>query len=291
MKDEILLIDLHSHTSASDGQLSPSELIERAIGNGVQMFAITDHDTTSGLVEAHAYNQSHETPLSLINGVEISTRWHSQDIHIVGLNVRLQSEEFEAFLTHQRELREVRAKQIGIRLAKAGIEGAYEGAKALAGGAALSRGHYARWLANNEYATSTANVFKKYLARGKTGYVPNNWSDMATAIEKIHQAGGVAILAHPSGYKLSGKWVKRLVREFKEAGGDAMEVVGSRQTIEDRNNLIALSLQHELAASLGSDFHFAGHFIELGKNMFQPKGVNWVWQMDNWDPEQIASYI
>ncbi|BAJ02772.1 RNase RNM [Shewanella violacea] len=289
MTDEILLIDLHSHTSASDGQLTPSELIERAIGNGVQMFAITDHDTTAGLAEAHAYNQGHESPLTLVNGVEISTRWHNHDIHIVGLNVSLQDEAFEAFLVNQRELREVRAKEIGIRLAKAGIEGAYEGAKALAGGAALSRGHYARWLANNGYATSMANVFKKYLARGKTGYVPNNWSDMATAIEKIHQAGGVAILAHPSGYKLSAKWVKRLVREFKEAGGDAMEVVGSRQTIDDRNNLIALSLQNELAASLGSDFHFPGSFIELGKSMFQPKGVNWVWQMDCWNSDNIAS--
>jgi len=282
MTDENILADLHSHTTASDGQLTPSELIERAIGNGVEMFAITDHDTTAGLAEAHSYNKRHETPLKLINGVEISTRWHNHDIHIVGLNVELEDAELDDFLINQRALRELRAKEIGERLGKAGIEGAYEGAKALAGGAALSRGHYARWLAEHGYATSMANVFKKYLARGKTGYVPNNWSDMATAIEVIHRAGGVAVLAHPSGYKLSAKWVKRLVREFKEAEGDAMEVVVSQQTVEDRNNLIALSLKNELFASLGSDFHFPGSWTELGKSMFQPKGVNWVWQMDNW---------
>ncbi|ABV36298.1 PHP C-terminal domain protein [Shewanella sediminis HAW-EB3] len=282
MTDENILADLHSHTTASDGQLTPSELIERAIGNGVEMFAITDHDTTAGLAEAHTYNQRHETPLKLINGVEISTRWHNHDIHVVGLNVDLEDIQLDDFLTNQRHLRELRAKEIGERLGKAGIEGAYEGAKALAGEAALSRGHYARWLAEHGYATSMANVFKKYLARGKTGYVPNNWSDMATAIEVIHRAGGVAVLAHPSGYKLSAKWVKRLVREFKEASGDAMEVVVSQQTVEDRNNLIALSLKNELFASLGSDFHFPGSWTELGKSMFQPKGVNWVWQMDNW---------
>ncbi|RTR34199.1 RNase RNM [Shewanella atlantica] len=282
MTDEILLADLHSHTTASDGQLTPSELIERAIGNGVEMFAITDHDTIAGLAEAHSYNTRHETPLKLINGVEISTRWHNHDIHVVGLNVNLEDIQLDDFLKNQRNLRELRAKEIGARLGKAGIEGAYEGAKALAGDAALSRGHYARWLAEKGYATSMANVFKKYLARGKTGYVPNNWSDMATAIEIIHRAGGVAVLAHPSGYKLSAKWVKRLVREFKEAHGDAMEVVVSQQTLEDRNNLIALSLKNELFASLGSDFHFPGSWTELGKNMFQPKGVNWVWQMDNW---------
>ncbi|WP_065187248.1 RNase RNM [Shewanella woodyi] len=282
MTEETLLADLHSHTTASDGMLTPSELVERAIGNGVEMFAITDHDTTAGLAEAHAYNNSHATPLRLINGVEVSTRWHNHDIHIVALNIDPEDSEFDAFLINQRNLRELRAKEIGERLAKAGIEGAYAGAKAMAGDAALSRGHYARWLADKGYATSMANVFKKYLARGKTGYVPNNWSDMATAIEVIHKAGGIAVLAHPHGYKLSTKWVKRLVREFKESAGDAMEVVVSQQTVETRSQLIALSLQNELAASLGSDFHFPGSWTELGKSMYQPPGVNWVWEMDSW---------
>ncbi|MGS0680846.1 RNase RNM [Shewanella sp. 125m-7] len=286
MKDEnttdIKLVDLHSHTTASDGQLTPSELIERAISKGVQMFAITDHDTTDGLKEAHAFNQAHETPLELINGVEISTHWNNFDIHIVALNVDIDNVELATFLETQRELRSTRAQEIGERLVKAGIEGAYDGAKAYAGNAAISRGHYARWLAEKGYATTTANVFKKYLARGKTGYVPNNWGDMASAIDIVHRAGGVAVLAHPSGYKLSAKWLKRLVREFKVAGGDAMEVVLGQQTIDDRNNLISLSILNGLKCSLGSDFHFAGSWIEIGKNMFQPQGVEWVWLSDKW---------
>jgi predicted metal-dependent phosphoesterase TrpH len=282
MITETLLADLHSHTTASDGQLTPTELVARALDKGVQMFAITDHDTVSGLDEAHRFNASQANPLRLIDGVEISTRWNSFDIHIVGLNVDRLDPPLLEFLHQQRLLRETRAIEIGERLAKAGIEGAYEGAKAIAGDAALSRGHYARWMALNGHATDMPSVFKRYLARGKTGYVPNNWGDMATAIEIIHQAGGMAVLAHPSGYKLSAKWLKRLVREYKEAGGDAMEVVLGQQTLEDRNNLIALSHQNELLGSIGSDFHFPSSWIELGKNLFQPPSVNWVWQSQNW---------
>ncbi|WP_160055896.1 RNase RNM [Shewanella litoralis] len=282
MITETLLADLHSHTTASDGQLTPTQLISRAIEKGVEMFAITDHDTVGGLAEAHIANLAHATPLKLINGCEISTRWNSFDIHIVGLNVDITHTGLLDFLTQQRELREVRAQEIGERLAKAGIEGAYEGAKAIAGDAALSRGHYARWLADNGHATDMPSVFKKYLARGKTGYVPNNWGDMASAIEHIHQAGGLAVLAHPSGYKLSAKWLKRLVREYAEAGGDAMEVILGQQTLDDRNNLIALSKLNNLLASVGSDFHFPSNWIELGKNLYQPQGVEWVWQSQNW---------
>lgn len=282
MTDEIILTDLHSHTTASDGQLTPSELIERAIEKNVKVFAITDHDTTDGLAEAHAYNNAHATPLTLINGVEISTRWNSFDIHIVALKVAVDNPVLVDFLENQRTLRSDRAKEIGERLQKAGIEGAYEGAKGYAGEAAISRGHYARWLAEKGYATNTGNVFKRYLARGKTGYVPNNWGSMEQAIDVIHQAGGVAVLAHPNGYKLSAKWVKRLVREFKGAGGDAMEVVLGQQTIDDRSQLIALSVLNNLSCSLGSDFHFPSSWIELGRNLFQPQGVNWVWQSKRW---------
>ena len=282
MNTESILADLHSHTTASDGQLKPVELVARALEKGVQMLAITDHDTVAGLEEAHNFNNAQTSPLTLIDGVEISTRWNNQDIHIVALNIDRQQPELLAFLSNQRELREARAQEIGHRLAKAGIEGAYDGAKAYAGSAALSRGHYARWLAENGYANDMASVFKRYLARGKTGYVPNNWGDMANAIGVIHEAGGLAVLAHPSGYKLSGKWIKRLVREFKEAGGDAMEVVLGQQTLDDRANLVALSVQNQLLASIGSDFHFPGSWIELGKNLYQPPGVNWVWQSTAW---------
>ncbi len=282
MNTQSILADLHSHTTASDGHLTPSELVARAIEKGVQLFAITDHDTVAGLSEARAFNLAQTEPLKLISGVEISTRWNSYDIHIVALNFDDEHPELLAFLEHQRSLREARAEEIGLRLAKAGIEGAYEGAKTIAAGAAISRGHYARWLADNGHAVDMPSVFKRFLARGKTGYVPNNWGDMANAIEVIHAAGGLAVLAHPSGYKLSAKWIKRLVREFKEAGGDAMEVVLGQQTLDDRANLVALSIQNQLLASIGSDFHFPSNWIELGKNLYQPQGIDWVWQAHTW---------
>lgn len=283
MTFENCIIDLHCHSTASDGQLTPTELVERAKSQAIDMLAITDHDTLAGLEEAHRYNNGLSQPLQLVNGVEISTHWHNYDIHIVGLNTLLDFQPLAQFLVEQRQLRDERAIEIGRRLEKANISGAYEGALFYAQGAAISRGHYARWLAENGYATSMANVFKKYLARGKTGYVPNNWRDMATAIEMIHQAGGVAVLAHPSGYKLSAKWLKRLVREFKEAGGDAIEVVLGQQTVEDRSNLAALSQKNELLASVGSDFHFPGSWIELGKNLYRPQGLKWVWESDKWN--------
>ncbi|MBT1446468.1 PHP domain-containing protein [Shewanella sp. JM162201] len=282
MNDENFLVDLHCHSTASDGHLSPADLVRRAIDCGVDMLAITDHDTVDGLDEAHLANSAAASPLSLIDGAEISTRWHSFDIHIVGLNLDRKHVPLLEFLANQRALRDTRAREIGERLAKAGIEGTYERARELAGTAAVSRGHYARVLVERGVAKDMASVFKRYLARNKTGYVPNNWGDMASAIEIIHAAGGVAVLAHPSGYKLSAKWLKKLVREFKEAGGDAMEVVLGQQTLEDRANLVALSHQNGLAGCLGSDFHFPGSFIELGKNLYRPPGITWVWQTESW---------
>ncbi|KFZ37973.1 S-adenosylmethionine tRNA ribosyltransferase [Shewanella mangrovi] len=275
-------IDLHCHSTASDGQLTPSQLVARAIEKGVNVLAITDHDTVAGLDEAHAFNASQPEPLTLIDGVEISTRWHAYDIHIVGLGVDRHRTVLLDFMENQRQLREERAREIGVRLEKAGIAGAYEGAKALAGDAAISRGHYARFMVEQGIVADMAKVFKKYLARGKTGYVPNNWGDMASAIELIHNAGGVAVLAHPSGYQLSGKWLKRLVNDFKAAGGTAMEVVLGQQSTDDLVQLAALANQRELFASVGSDFHFPGRWLELGRNLTRPKGLQWVWQSAQW---------
>ncbi|QSX32297.1 PHP domain-containing protein [Shewanella avicenniae] len=275
-------IDLHCHSTASDGQLTPSQLVARAIDMGVNLLAITDHDTVAGLAEAHAFNAAHATPLTLIDGVEISTRWHAYDIHIVGLGVDRHQPALLAFMDNQRRLREERAQEIGLRLEKAGIAGAYEGAKALAGDAAISRGHYARYMVEQGIVADMAKVFKKYLARGKTGYVPNNWGDMAAAISLIHAAGGIAVLAHPSGYQLSGKWLKRLVNDFKAAGGTAMEVVLGQQSTDDLVQLAALANQRELFASVGSDFHFPGRWLELGRNLHRPNGLQWVWQSEQW---------
>ncbi|WP_163938330.1 PHP domain-containing protein [Paraferrimonas sp. SM1919] len=287
MNETSLIIDLHCHTTASDGQLTPTEIIHRAHGNDIDVLAVTDHDTTAGLAEAHQANNSFDKPLTLIDGVEVSAKWHSFDIHIVGLGIDRHNPGFQDFLTEQRLRRDTRALAIGEKLEKAGIEGAYEGAKALANGAAISRGHFARYMVNQGYFTAMAGVFKKYLVKGKTGYVANNWHSIEETVKQIHNAGGVAIIAHPSRYNMSTKWLRKLINEFKSCGGDGIETVLSQQGVDERALLISFCHVYDLYASLGSDFHFDSPWVDLGRNMHQPSDCPWIWQSPKWQ-EKIA---
>ena len=271
-------VDLHSHTTASDGELSPKELIHRALEHNVDVLAITDHDSVSGLARGHLAVSDLDAPLTLVNGIEISTGWQGFDIHVVGLNIDPNNAALTAYLERQTQLRDERAQEMGRRLAKARIPNVYEDALKMADGAALTRSHFARILVDRGYATSFNKVFDHFLAKGKTGHMPNNWPEIPAAIEVIHQAGGLAVLAHPSHYKLSTKWLKRLLTLFKEAGGDAMEVVGCQQSKQDRDNLTALCLQFELLASQGSDFHKPTPWTELGRNLELPNKLTPVWE-------------
>tara|TARA_B100001094_G_scaffold332850_2_gene406858 strand:- start:9 stop:902 length:894 start_codon:yes stop_codon:yes gene_type:complete len=283
--------DLHSHSTASDGQLSPTALIQRALDKNIHTLALTDHDTVAGLEEAHKANEAQEQPLNLINGVEISTGWHGYDIHIVGLHFDPTHTGLLELLSQQRHKRDQRARLIGERLAKAGIEGAYEGACVYAQGAAVSRSHFARWLVEKNYASDVNSVFSRYLARGKTGYVPNQWCSIQEAIEILHQAGGVAVLAHPSRYKMSRKWLRRLLKEFKQSQGDGMEVIFAQQSIADRASLIGLTQEFALHCSLGSDFHQVTPWCDLGRNLHQPEVGSWIWQSPNWVNSTYAQLI
>lgn len=278
----MLLYDLHSHTNASDGCLTPVELVERAVACQVQVLAITDHDTVAGLAAAHQVNQALGQPLTLINGVELSTHWHHYDIHVVGLNICPRHVELLSLLQSQQAQREVRARMIGERLTKAGIQGAYEGAQKLAQSSILSRAHFARWLINEGYASDMKRVFKRYLSRGKTGYVPNQWCSIEEAVTTIHSAGGQAVLAHPCRYQLNRKWLRRLLTHFKEVGGDAIEVIASQQSPQERLLLKQLAQEFGLYASLGSDFHSESPYIELGKNLIPDLDCQWIWQAPAW---------
>ena len=263
-----MLFDLHSHTNASDGQLSPSELVARAVERGVNVLAITDHDTLIGLAEAHAFIADKQLAITLINGIEISCVWENKDIHIVGLNVDTQSLPLNQLVAEQSARRLARAALIGERLAKQHIEGALDGALALAGNAQITRAHFARWLIEKGFAKNQQAVFKQYLSRGKPGYVPPNWCTMDEAIEIIHQAGGQAVLAHPSHYKLTAKWLKRLLQAFSDAKGDAMEVAHPQQSLQERRLLTDYAKQFQLFCSQGSDFHYPSPWMELGRNLF-----------------------
>lgn len=276
-----MLIDLHSHTKASDGQLTPSELVQRAENRQVNFLAITDHDTVDGLPEAASYIKENNLKLQLINGIEITSNWLNHEIHVVGVNIDPTHPALVTLIDTQKEKREQRAIEMGRRLAKANIENVYEGAKALAGKGAITRAHFARYLVDIGIAPTFPKVFDKYLSRGNTGYVPHDWVDLEMAIEAIHQAGGQAILAHPDAYKLSNKWLRKLLITFKAGGGDAIEVAIGQQSPPMRLKLAMWSQEYDLLASQGSDFHFVGRWRDLGKSLFLPEICQPIWH--NWD--------
>ncbi|QNH64313.1 PHP domain-containing protein [Proteus vulgaris] len=279
LSDLRVIYDLHSHTTASDGELSPEELVERAIERQINVLAITDHDTTAAITPANEYIAEKKLPLTLISGVEISTLWENIEIHIVGLNIDINHNAMKTLLLSQSQCRETRAIMIGERLEKAGIVNAFEGAKALAQGGQVTRGHFARFLVNEGHVASVNKVFKRYLAKGKTGYVLPQWCSIGDAVTAIHEAGGVAVLAHPGRYGLSSKWLKRLTLYFKQLSGDAIEVAQCQQPPQEREQHAALAQFYGLKASLGSDFHRPCSWIELGRNLWLPSGVEPVWSL------------
>ncbi|TDQ58990.1 hypothetical protein EDC45_0782 [Mesocricetibacter intestinalis] len=268
------IYDLHCHSNASDGLLSPTELVLRAAEKGVHVLALTDHDSIAGLAEAR--RQAQESSIKLINGVEISTQWENRAIHIVGLGFDENSEPMLQLLEQQGQVRLKRAQEIGEKLAKAGIPDAFEGAKKLAGGE-VTRAHYARYLVQIGKVANEGQAFKRYLAQGKSCYVKAEWCDIPSAIEVIAQSGGLSILAHPLRYTMTNRQLKRLLADFKRWGGTAMEVSGCGQTAEQRLLLARWAQDFNLLASAGSDFHFPCAWIELGKSLTLPEGVIPVW--------------
>lgn len=282
-----MLIDLHSHTKASDGQLTARELVERAANRQVDILAITDHDTVDGLAEARQTIIDKDLKLTLINGIEITTNWLNHEIHVVGVNINPQHPALIDLIELQKEKRESRAIEMGRRLEKAKIPGVYEAAKVLAGEGAITRAHFARHLVEIGVAPTFPKVFDKYLSRGNTGYVPHNWVDIDKAIAVIHQAGGQAILAHPNHYNLSNKWMRRLFTEFKQFNGDAMEVAMGQQSPQMRLQLAMWSNEYDLLASQGSDFHFVGRWRDLGKALHLPEIAKPIWS--DWPSYQLLA--
>ncbi|AWX15277.1 phosphatase [Mergibacter septicus] len=257
--------DLHCHSTASDGMLSPTEVVLRAAEYGVTTLALTDHDTVTGLGEAQI--AAKQVNLKLINGVEISTQWENHSIHIVGLNFDPTHSAMVELLQQQQDLRQQRAKEIGERLAKIGVENAFFEASALTQGE-VTRAHYARYLVQIGKAANQQQAFKKFLRQGKVAYVKTDWCDIPTAIQTIHASGGIAVVAHPLRYQMTTRKIKKLLFEFKQWGGDAIEVAGCGQTQEQRQLLIRWAKENGLMGSVGSDFHFPCQWIELGKSLY-----------------------
>ncbi len=280
--------DLHSHSTASDGTLSPTELVSLAAAAGVQVLALTDHDTTAGIEEAQ--RAAEQAGIRLVPGVEVSVSWSGQTVHIVGLNVERENAALQQGLQGLRDFRDGRAREIGRRLEKAGIADAYEEAFALSNGILVSRTHFARMLVARGLVKDEKAVFKRYLVQGKTGYVPGEWASLEAAVGWIHGAGGVAVVAHPARYKMTRTKLRSLIGEFRELGGEAIEVVSGSHSRDDYINMAKHAEDFGLEASAGSDFHCPENpWIALGRLPQLPAGCRPVWH--RWQAQDGASLI
>ncbi|TNE72289.1 MAG: PHP domain-containing protein [Gammaproteobacteria bacterium] len=271
-----LCIDLHCHSTASDGALAPRDLVRRAAERGVTHLALTDHDTVAGLAEARSEAEACE--VELIAGVELSCQWKGRTIHIVGLDFDEQDEGFQAALSQQNENRWARARKIVDRLSRLKVENLLEEATQIAGGDVPGRPHFAEVMVSQGLVRNTAQAFKRYLGNGKPGDVKAFWPELPEVVQWIRAAGGMAVLAHPRKYQLTATKLRELTKDFIRAGGRGIEVSTSGQSSGDLGFLAELCRREELLASQGSDFHFPGApWCELGKIMKMPEGLEHVW--------------
>lgn len=269
-----MIFDLHSHTSYSDGVLTPAELIARAHEKGVDVLSITDHDT----VDAYAHGLPRLDRLKLVAGIELSTQWGSSGIHVLGLNIDPRSDAMVTASRIQSETRLERAMRISESLAKKGIEDAFSGARKLSAGGYIGRPHFAQHLINIGKADSMHTAFKKFMGDGKAGDVKKHWAELPQIIRWIRDANGIAVLAHPLKYKLTRTRLKRLLDDFMEAGGQGMEVISGQQTPQQTSDMAQLCDQKKLLASCGSDFHMPGKpWAELGAFAALPGYLLPVW--------------
>ena len=269
--------DLHTHSTASDGAYSPAELLERAAGAGIQVLALTDHDTTAGLAEAQ--EAADLRGVDFIAGIEVSVTWQNRTLHVVGLRIDPEHAPLQAGLEGLRQIRTDRALEMDARLARAGISGILDAARHQAGPGMITRTHFARCLASRGLAADVRDVFNRYLTPGKPGHVSTRWADMEAAIDWIRGAGGIAALAHPQRYKLTHSWLRRLLGEFKEMGGEALEVLSGTSAPGDVQSSAALARRHGLLASCGSDFHGPDDsWPKLGRLPALPADLTPVWR-------------
>ena len=270
------VIDLHSHSTASDGTLSPASLVARAYEKSVRVLALTDHDTTAGLDEAA--QAAAGVGIELVAGIELSTQWSKRSLHVVGLGIDPAAPALRELIATLAEIREARAARMAASLAKAGISGALEGAYRHADGGVPTRTHFARFLVELGVAPDVGAVFKRYLVLNRPGYAATEWPDLAQTINVLRAAGGVAVLAHPHAYGWTGAWSRRMLEAFIGAGGEAVEAACGNSTQQSVLTWAGYARRFGLFVSMGSDFHSPGRFIELGRMPRLPEDVRPVWQ-------------
>jgi 3',5'-nucleoside bisphosphate phosphatase len=274
----VLNADLHCHSDISDGTLTPEALAARAHANGVDLWALTDHDETGGLHRAR--EAARALGLPWLSGCEISVTFANETVHIVGLGFDIDDAALAAGLAATRGGRGQRAQEMAAQSAKVGIPGTYEGALQYVGNPELiSRTHFARYLVEAGCCPDTASVFRRYLTEGKPGFMPHRWATLGDAVGWITRAGGTAVIAHPSRYRFTPTEEYALFTEFVAHGGRAVEVVTSAHNEAHQQKYAAMAREFGLLASRGSDFHAPEESrLDLGALPALPKDVSPVWE-------------
>lgn len=277
LPDCMLNVDLHCHSTVSDGALAPSAVAARAKAGGVDVWALTDHDEIGGIAEAR--EAAHAFGMRYVTGVEISVTWAGHTIHIVGLQFDENNEDLVKGLQSTRSGRERRAHEMAAQLAAAGIPDAFEGALRYVGNPDLiSRTHFARYMIEIGICRDMQDVFSNYLTEGKPGYVPHCWATLQNAVRWIRGAGGIAVVAHPGRYDFNDLEQDIFLSEFKRAGGTGVEVITGSHTVAEYDMYARVARNHGLLASRGSDFHAPGESqTELGSLPPLPLGLTPVW--------------
>jgi len=273
-----LCVDLHCHSTASDGVLTPEHVAQRAHANGVQLWALTDHDTLAGLPQAQQTAQA--LGMRFVTGVEVSVTWGGRTVHIVGLNVNPDHAPLLDGLAHVRSGRAARAQSMADKLAEHGMPGAYDAALRLAGDPSLiSRTHLARFLVQAGYCKHIKIAFTRYLADDGVCYTPMQWSSLEDAVGWIIGAGGKAIVAHPGRYAFSPLQFDALFDAFRDMGGVGIEVVTGSHSPAQYREYAEVAKRYGFEASCGSDFHGKGESrLDLGKLPPLPPGLTPVWR-------------
>lgn len=271
--------DLHCHSVVSDGTLTPEELALRAKTNGVELWALTDHDEVGGQARAAAAAAAND--MAYLTGVEISVTFANETVHIVGLGFDATNPLIMNGLAKTRGGRSERAMEMSDGLAKVGIKGAYDGALHFVGNPELiSRTHFARFLVESGVCKDTYEVFRKYLTEGKPGYVLHRWASLSDAVSWITQSGGVAVIAHPGRYKFTANEEYALFSEFKTHGGQGVEVVTGSHSAAEFVEYAAVAKEFDMVASRGSDFHSPDESrIDLGTLPLLPGELTPVWEL------------
>ena len=271
--------DLHCHSVVSDGTLTPEALAERAKNNGVELWALTDHDEVGG--QDRAMLAARKLNLPYLTGTEISVTFAHQTVHIVGLGFDAHNSALQEGLRRTRGGRSERAREMADGLAKVGIFNCFEGALKYVGNPELiSRTHFARHLVESGVCNDTYEVFRKYLTEGKPGYVPHRWARLQEAVQWIDGAGGIAVIAHPARYGFTPNEEYALFSEFKAHGGRGVEVITGSHSSQEAIRYAETALEFDLAASRGSDFHSPDESrIDLGTLPYLPGQLKPVWEL------------